>query len=301
LGNLIDVAFAPARVVRQSDGRLIVSGYNRSLEQQGVMRFDVDGSVDPTFGDNGFVALEENYSGNLVIEQSTDRIVLCGPGIARLTSDGHLDTTFGLQGTGYVALGSDSVPSFSYCQRLLAMGDGSLVFIGVRSGEAPLGYDRAFVAGLTSSGLADLRYGAGSGESELELGSIRGSTTWWGDLSSALIKTRDGDALLSWATADGLQLARIDLDGNAGPVTPPPDEPPPSSEPTPEPDSTPPPEAQVSNSGGGGALTWLDLLLLALASTTMALRTQALRRVLSAGQLECLAYSNNSTTFPDGS
>src|SRR5262245_9055927 len=57
LGNLIGIDFAPHRMTRQSDGRLIVSGYSRSLKHQGVMRFDVDGTVDPTFGDNGFAAL----------------------------------------------------------------------------------------------------------------------------------------------------------------------------------------------------------------------------------------------------
>ena len=216
LGNLIRTDFAPARMARQSDGRLIVSGYWRSLQRQGLMRFDLDGTADQTFGDNGFAALDDGYIGNLAVEPDTDQIVLCGPALVRLTPDGHLDTTFGVHGTGYVALGNDSVPSFNYCHRLLAMWDGSIVFIGVRTGEAPLGFDRAFVSGLTSSGLADLRFGAGSGASELQLGSILGSTDWWGDGSSALIATRDGDALLSWVTTDGLRLARIDLDAGSG-------------------------------------------------------------------------------------
>ena len=274
LGNLIRTDFAPARMARQSDGRLIVSGYWRSLQRQGLMRFDLDGTADQTFGDNGFAALDDGYTGNLAVEPGTDRIVLCGPALVRLTPDGHLDTTFGVHGTGYVALGNDSVPSFNYCHRLLAMWDGSLVFIGIRTGEAPLGFDRAFVSGLTSSGLADLRFGAGSGASELELGSIRGSTSWWGDVSSALIATRDGDALLSWVTADGLRLARIDLDaGSAGEVTPPPSTPPPPSEPPPEPSAPPPPVILGSDggSGGGGSFAWLDLALLALASTMTSL------------------------------
>ena len=122
-------------------------------------------------------------------------------GTVRLTTDGHPDTTFGVHGTGHIAFGSDSVPSFDYCHRLLTMFDGSVVFIGVRSGEG------AFVAGLTSSGLADLRYGAGSGASELRLGSLRESADPRGDLSSSFVRTRDGDALLSWATADELLLA----------------------------------------------------------------------------------------------
>ena len=274
LGNLIRTDFAPARMARQSDGRLIVSGYWRSHLRQGLMRFDLDGTPDQTFGDNGFAALDDGYIGNLAVEPDTDRIVLCGPALVRLTSDGHLDPTFGVHGTGYVAFGSDSVQSFNYCHRMLAMWDGSLVFIGIRTGEAPLGFDRAFVSGLTSSGLADLRFGAGSGAKELELGSIRGSTSWWGDVSGALIATRDGDALLSWVTADGLRLARIDLDaGSGGEVTPPSSTPPPSSEAPPEPSALRTPVIQGSDggSGGGGSFAWLDLVLLALASTMTAL------------------------------
>jgi hypothetical protein len=229
------------------------------------MRFDAYGTVDPTFGDNGFAVLDDGYSGNLAIEPGTDRIVLCGPALVRLTPDGHLDTTFGMQGTGYVAFGTDSVPTFSYCHRLLAMWDGSLVFIEIRTGEGLLGYDRAFVAGLASSGLADLRFGAGSGASELELGLIHGSADWWGDVSSALIATRDGDALLTWVTADGLRLARIDLDGGNPPSPP--------TDPPQEPNAPPPPVTPGSDggSGGGGSFAWLDLALLALASTMTAL------------------------------
>ena len=271
LGNLIRIDFAPARMARQSDGRLIVSGYSRTLHHQGLMRFDLDGTADETFGDDGFAALDDGYSGNLAVEPGTDQIVLCGPALVRFTPDGHLDTTFGVHGTGYVALGNDSVPQFSYCHRLLAMWDGSIVFIGVRTGEAPLGFDRAFVSGLTSSGLADLRFGAGSGASELQLGSIRGSTDWWGDGSSALIATRDGDALLSWMTTDGLRLARIDLDAGSAGETPPSSTPPPPSEPPPQPSASPPVILGSGGSGGGGSLAWVDLALLALASTMRSL------------------------------
>jgi uncharacterized delta-60 repeat protein len=271
LGNLIRTDFAPARMARQSDGRLVVSGYWRSQKQQGLMRFDIDGTIDETFGDSGFAAIDGGYNGNLAVEPSTDRIVLCGPGLVRLTSDGHLDTTFGVQGTGYVAFGNDSVPAYDYCHKLLAMWDGSIVFIGIRSGEAAAGDDHAFVSGLTSSGLADLRFGDGSGASELQLGSILGSSSWWGDVSSAFIATHDGDALLTWVTTDGLKLARINLDaGDAGEVSPPspPADPPlPPAEPPPD-TSTPPPEASSGGGGGGGGGSWawpdLGLLVLSL-------------------------------------
>ena len=285
LGNLIRGAIAPTRAARQSDGRLIMTGYDRTLERHGVVRFESDGSVDRTFGDDGFAALDVGYMGNVSVEPATDRIVLCGPGLVRLTADGHLDTTFGVQGTGYVPFGSDSVPAFDYCNRLLAMWDGGVVFIGIRSGEAGDGSDLAFTAGLTSAGMADLRFGSGSGESAIQIGAIHGARDWWFDYSSTFVRTHDGDALLTWMTDTGLQLARIELNGGGGtetwPATPPPPQPPQAESPPPSPSpSTPTISEDRGSGGGGGALGWLDLALLAFGGWT-AIRSRRRAQTMS--------------------
>ena len=264
LGDLMREQLAPARAARQSDGRLVVAVYNRLLKKQGVVRLESDGSVDFSFGEHGFAAIDDDYLSNLAVEPDTDRIVLCGPGLVRLTGDGHLDTTFGLQGTGYVRFGSDSVPAFDYCHRVLTTWNGDIVFIGVRAGQAVDGSDRAYVAGLTSSGLANLSIGSGTGASEIRIGAIHGARDGWFDFSSAFIRTHDGDALLTWMTDTGLQLARIELDGGNGtevwPATPPP---PPSQPPaSPPPAPTPTPTVDQGSNGGGGALGWFDLVLI---------------------------------------
>lgn len=271
LGNL-SAAIAPARMARQGDGRLIVSGYHRTLKKPVVMRIDASGRVDATFGDGGYAVLDTDYTGNLSVEPDTDRIVLCGPGIVRLTSDGHPDAAFGLHGTGYVDFGIDSVPAFDYCNRLLATKGGGIAFIGIREGQAAGGYDKAFVAGLTTNGTVDTRYGSGSGASELDLGEVKGSRSWWFDMSSSLIATRDGDALLTWLTASDavLKLARIDLGstGAGGGAPPPTTTPPPTS--TPPPTTTPPPPTHGGDvsgggaSGGGGSLEWFQLALFSI-------------------------------------
>jgi len=270
LGNL-SAAIAPARMALQSDGRLIVSGYHRALGLQVLMRLDADGRVDPTFGQDGFAVLSAPITRNLSIEPDTDRIVLCDVDVIRLTRDGHLDTTFGLHGTGYVGFGKDSVPMFDFCHRMVTPRGGGIVFVGIRRGQAADGYDQAFVAGLTSTGVVDTRFGSGTGASEINLGQVRGTQDSWFDFSSSFIATRDGNALLTWLaeSAAGLKLARVELGGTSagGAVPAPTPAPTPAPAPAPTPAPTPitsPSVGSGSGHGGGGAVNWFELALLAL-------------------------------------
>jgi uncharacterized delta-60 repeat protein len=287
LGSLSG-AIAPVRMALQSDGRLIVSGYHRTLKKSVVMRLDTNGRLDPTFGQDGFAELESGYTASLSVEPGGDRIVLCGPGVVRLTSDGHPDTTFGVQGTGYVAFGHDAVPLFDYCNRLLTPRGGGVVFVGIRKGQAAGGYDQVFVAALTANGTVDTRFGAGSGASEINLGEIKGSVDWWLDTSKSFIATRSGNALLTWLTesAAGLKLVRIDIGstssgGVASPASllsaaPAPTSPT-SSTPTPSP--TPTVNGGGSH-GGGGAFGWFELALFGFGMGGVARsRRKAARRV----------------------
>jgi uncharacterized delta-60 repeat protein len=267
---------APSRMWLQGDGRLIVSGYHRDLRKQVAMRLDSSGQVDPTFGDNGFAMLADGHIANIGIGTGSDRIVLCGRGVVRLTPDGHVDTTFGVRGTGYVAFGSNSVPTFDFCNRVLTTVTGGVVFVGVRHGSGLGGADQLFIAGLTSNGMVDTRYGAGSGASEINIGDVRPSCACWWDEQSSFLATRDGGALLTWLApgGEGVTIARIDLGaeaeagaapppaGSSAPVSPPAVTP----APTPAPTSTSSPtiSAGGNGNGGGGALTLFDLMLLGL-------------------------------------
>ena len=268
LGNL-SWAIAPARMAFQSDGRLIVSGYHRTLKKSVVMRLDTDGRVDPTFGQGGFAELEAGYSSKLSVEPGSDRIVLCGPGVVRLTSDGHADTTFGLQGTGYVAFGRDAVPTFDFCNRVLATRRrwGCVH----RNPAGPGG--RRLRQGLRRR--VDVERNGGHTRwgrqrcREINLGDVQGSRDLWQDYSSAFIATRNGDALLTWLTASDavLKLARIDLgSGTAGGVDPPVSTPTPTPAPAPAPTPAPTPSPTAhggGGSGGGGAIGWPELALFA--------------------------------------
>jgi uncharacterized delta-60 repeat protein len=97
-------------VVVQPDGKAVVSGlvYNENFEQiWGIARYNVDGTLDQTFGTGGktTVDFKAYYTWKIDIKlQSDGKIVLGGSvlvdpqydfGIARLNSNGALDQTFG--------------------------------------------------------------------------------------------------------------------------------------------------------------------------------------------------------------
>ena len=101
-------------VVVQPDGKTLVAGTVGDVNFDpifGVARYNVDGSLDNTFGTNG-LATVDFYSFYLwsveVALQSDGKIVLAGAvgqlfqqpdmGIARLNSDGSVDATFGVGG-----------------------------------------------------------------------------------------------------------------------------------------------------------------------------------------------------------
>lgn len=286
LGSLSG-AIAPWRMSLQSDGRLIVSGYHRDLRRQVAMRLDSVGRVDPTFGDNGFAMLADGHGANLSVEPGSDRIVLCDQGVVRLTPDGRVDTTFGVRGTGYVAFGSDSVPGFDLCNRVLTTAGGAVVFVGVRRGSGVGGADQLFIAGLTPSGMVDSRLGAGSGASQIDIGAVQPSCQCWWDYQSSFIATRDGAALLSWLApgGEGVTLARIELGaaGETGSAPPSPVAPPvatPAAAPAPTPASAPSPTitAGGNGNGGGGALTLFDVVLLAFGLGAAALSRRGTAR-----------------------
>jgi uncharacterized delta-60 repeat protein len=96
----------------QSDGRIIVTGYATSATDYdlALMRFDTDGTVDSTFGNNGRVLTQigpsHDYAYDMII-QPDDKIVLTGAThnsliidgiLVRYTPDGQLDNTFGNNG-----------------------------------------------------------------------------------------------------------------------------------------------------------------------------------------------------------
>ena len=112
-------AAIPGGFVLQPDGKMVEAGSlelqspGRSTTRVGLVRYNVDGSLDSTFGTGGIlVSGLETTTGATVARQSDGRLVVGGTGgfsgggpglaVARYTDVGSLDPTFGTGGTTVV-------------------------------------------------------------------------------------------------------------------------------------------------------------------------------------------------------
>lgn len=118
-------------LVRQPDGRLVIAEQGLGLQDFAVARLNLDGSLDPTFGDAGEViipgdGMEEAYdvalepSGKILVAGSSFWPVSGGV-LARLNGDGSIDMSFG--GDGRVSI-DGSVSGVS------VQPDGRILFAG---------------------------------------------------------------------------------------------------------------------------------------------------------------------------
>ncbi len=101
----------------QGDGRIVVAGYTEfdfpNPASVAVVRYDVDGSLDPSFGTGGKVTYGFDgvvFRGNALVIQGDNKLVVAGSitsfggktdfAVFRFNSDGSVDTSFGPGGPG---------------------------------------------------------------------------------------------------------------------------------------------------------------------------------------------------------
>jgi uncharacterized delta-60 repeat protein len=95
----------------QNDGKIVIAGQFNN-QQFIIGRFNADGTLDTAFGDNdGFggytrfqINAQQSAANDIAVDSATGDIYVVGTsglnfGVARLNSDGELDTTFGTGGT----------------------------------------------------------------------------------------------------------------------------------------------------------------------------------------------------------
>jgi uncharacterized delta-60 repeat protein len=98
-----------AAVATQSDGKIVITGVTSDLSLNtdlAVVRYNTDGSLDTTFGDNGQVTTDTGSTTDAATSiaiQADDKIVIAGTDgdsiiVVRYNTNGSLDTSFGVDG-----------------------------------------------------------------------------------------------------------------------------------------------------------------------------------------------------------
>ena len=174
---------SPRGIVLQSDGKIVVAGFAQSgltvNSQAVVARYDVNGTLDGSFGTGGRVTVD--FGGvsarvHAVALQTDGKIVLGGDvtfasatvvldttdfGIARLTTDGRLDPTFGANGRAHAHF-ADAQIAEAFGVAIQRDGSGRIVLVG---GVAPDGGTDPDVglASFNGDGSVDTTFGRANG------------------------------------------------------------------------------------------------------------------------------------------
>lgn len=211
-----DVAYA---IAVQPDGKILVAGSSdQSAAGNGLdfmlVRYNTNGTLDTTFGNGGKVVTDILHQGNVaraMVLQADGKIVLGGEALvnsstsgvdfalARYTTNGTLDTTFGSGGTVTTALktgaGSDVVRGLA-----LQTVDGEARILAA-------GGDGDFLAArYTAAGVLDNSFATGG-----KLVGVFGSNI--GGANSVVVLP-DGKAVLAGHTNNDLALVKLQVSGS---------------------------------------------------------------------------------------
>jgi uncharacterized delta-60 repeat protein len=159
----------PYTVTVQADGRIVVAGMTDpgAASNFGLVRYNVDGSLDASFGTGGKVVTDfgANFeAANSVTMQADGKIVVAGFSflgafnvdfaLARYNSDGSLDTSFGNGGKVTTNFGSNNEDAVS----VVIQPDGKILVGGSTSAGPGTGADFALVR-YNSDGSLDTSFG----------------------------------------------------------------------------------------------------------------------------------------------
>ncbi|MFC0665596.1 M10 family metallopeptidase C-terminal domain-containing protein [Azotobacter chroococcum] len=165
----------------QPDGKILVTGRsdNGSDDNFGVIRLNVDGTLDTNFGSDGKAIFELGYSddqGHSVTVLPDGKILMAGSSydysenstyfdfsVIRLNADGTLDTSFGSDGEAIADIDGNS----DFGNSLLVQPDGKILVAGRSYNPS---YDTEFsVARLNADGSLDASFGS-DGKASFALG-----------------------------------------------------------------------------------------------------------------------------------
>lgn len=141
-----DVAYS---IALQLDGKIVLGGYsdNGSNKDAALVRYNEDGTLDMTFGNNGkvvtnFEGVQQDEIKVVKIHQLTGNIIVGGfsqisssvskPVVARYLSDGTLDNTFNLTGIKLLWVTSLDYQYFFSVEDLVVQSNGKISAVGWR-------------------------------------------------------------------------------------------------------------------------------------------------------------------------
>ncbi|RMA58743.1 T9SS type A sorting domain-containing protein [Ulvibacter antarcticus] len=202
-------------VAIQDDGKIVLGGYTD--DDFSTARFNTDGTLDTSFGTNGWSITEFDTSLSFIKEigiQDDGKIVLAGfivnskyqMAAARINADGTIDNTFGTNGKVFFNVGPDN----DFLEGMAIQADGKILLGGHSYvSSPPLKYDMAIVR-LNIDGSFDTSYG-NNGVSTARI--VDGA-----NYTRRMTIQADGKALLVGFTVVGTEynigMARFDTDGN---------------------------------------------------------------------------------------
>lgn len=210
--NRFDYGYA---VTLQPDGKILMTGESNisgNASDFGVVRYNVDGSLDNTFGTNGMVITDigsTDHSSAILVQQDS-RIVVAGYSwngsnydfaLARYNTDGSLDLSFDLDGKvtsdfGGVDLGT----------AMVLQPDHKLVVAGTHQ-DGNIGSDFV-LARYNPDGTLDPTFGT-----EGSVITNFGSGEQYGDYGYAVDLQRDGKIVMAGSSEFSFALARFNTDG----------------------------------------------------------------------------------------
>jgi uncharacterized delta-60 repeat protein len=155
-------------LVQQADGKLVAAGTSDGA--LALVRYEPDGSVDPSFGTGSGTVLTPGGSAQALTQQADGKLLAAGSLgggntflVVRYDSNGHLDPEFGA-GTGIVFKPLPVPGSSGRFSAILQQADGKIIAVGTATGSATSGGQSRFaVVRYDTDGSLDPTFGGGMG------------------------------------------------------------------------------------------------------------------------------------------
>jgi uncharacterized delta-60 repeat protein len=221
LGGGEDFGGAAYAVAVQQDGKIVAVGFTEPVSggprDFALARFQPDGTLDASFGNGGIVLTNSGGSGEAwgVAIQSDGKIVVVGGGgtqdydfvLARYTTEGALDTTFG--SGGIVVTDIAGAGRMDVARAVAIQQDGKIVAVG--SSYASAGDVYFALARYNPDGSLDAGFGPGGAVLTLSGRDVGGASAVAIQQDGRIVAA--GEGTLDFPSGSDFMLARYDADG----------------------------------------------------------------------------------------